>query len=226
MFVTQTPSMMNMYWMVLGQFMEGGQQGLQVLSDVWISDGDPNTGDWHDQIREYVRGEGAGELPRTNQLADELGEDVVAASSYRYVTSAMTDPRVSTMVDRFNTVDPNFDYYSLDGPTSQEEFYNFIKRNRTSDIKFGSRKALFYMNVPFHNPPQIRSWFFDGADCPVALGDGSARNTNPQSDGAPFNALENAGAPTFVLFTGPNDSARYDCYYYKTAGGIRGRDLR
>jgi len=221
------PSMNNAYWMVLGQFMEGGEQGLQVLSEIYTSDGDERAEQNHEQIREYARSN-AGELPQAVQdTAEELGEEFVRMSSYRYVSAAFTDPRVFTMADRFNSVDPAFDgLNTADGPFTEDLFYRVQKRNRTSDIDFGSKKALYYMKIPFHNPPQTLAWFVDGADTPVGLGDGSARVTNPQSDGAPFNALENAGSPLQLLFVGDQFEAIFDAYYVQTAGGIGGRDLR
>lgn len=227
-FVTSRASMERAYWMILSQYMEGGQEGLAGLSDIWISDADPSAPGHHEQIRQFARSNG-GELPTQINTASELGNEFVRFSSYRYVPAAYIDSRVMKM-NSLNS--PTYDLgrdYTIpprEGVLGQADFYRFIKRNRTSDIKFGSRKALFYMNQPFHDPPQKLAWFFDGTNVPVALGDGSARNTDPQVEGAPFNAVEDAGSPLRLLISGPQFNAVYNATYIATNNGIKGRDLR
>ena len=99
-----------------------------------------------------------------------------------------------------------------------------------SDIRYASQKALYYLRTPWHNP-DLFGWFQDGADVPVAIADGSARNTNPQADGAPFNPTEDSGTPFLIVFNTSADPnfpvlSNYDGYYFMTSGGLRGRDLR
>jgi prepilin-type N-terminal cleavage/methylation domain-containing protein len=232
-------SMKDMYWVQLAQYLEGGRSGIGALSEIWHSPSDGVTPqDWTD-FRNAVRG-ASGELPETEDAASFIDLQFMSPGSYKYVTPALLTPKVDARGGNGQYFGEYSAYHNqASGPgqrqtpvlgTDPGEFYHFINRNRVGDITYSSQKVLFYMYQPWHNP-NLFAWFEDGADTTVALGDGSARNTNPQSDIAPFNPNENAGAPTVVVFDTSDDPSapslsRYRCPFYKTAGGIKGRDLR
>jgi prepilin-type N-terminal cleavage/methylation domain-containing protein len=236
----ETDGIYNMYWMVLGQYMDDGLSGAQALTDVFISPSDGvTTEDWAD-VRNYLRGN-SGQFPPIDQAPSMSQVNEVSSGSYHYVTAAYTPNKLNEVSGRSNPRFAEFSTYYNDAGggsggvtyplgTDDGEFYHYISRNRVGDIKFGSQKVIYYLKVPWHNP-NLNGWFEDGADTPVALADGSARNTNPQSDGATFNPSENAGTPFRVVFNTSNDPglpsfSTWDAMYFQTAGGLAGRDLR
>ncbi len=225
-------SMNDLYWVVLSQYMDNGASGVAAFNDVWVCPSDQDAPDDFQALRDTVA-ENDGEFPSTRDY-EWNGETTLA--SYRYVASAMTDPSIDQYLEngqptpraaryRFNSnrLEPTVG-------TGSGQFYDFIRRNRASDMKYASSKVLFYLWKPSHNPDLI-AWFQDGSDTTVALGDGSARNTDPQRDMAPFNGAENSGGPLTVVFDAADPDGQpvvssYRTPYYKTAGGIRGRDLK
>lgn len=234
----QYSSMNDLYWVVLAQYMDDGLSGGAALVDTWFSPSDQVSRQDYDEFRRGLR-DASGQFPETADAAAFIGFDLASPGSYRYVTAAMITPKVDARQPSGFYFGAYSAYHNqafsgnFQTPTlgnNEGQFSHFIRRNRVSEVRYASQKVLFYMYQSWHND-DLNVWFQDGSDTPVALADGSARNTDPQSDMAPFNAREDSGAPVIVEFEESDGDdvptiSQFRCPYYKTAGGIKGRDLR
>jgi len=228
--ISNNANFSNMYWVSLAQYMDGGSSGLAAMSDVFLCPSDAESPEEWGILKDQVR-EDDGEFPSVAQAPGLAPDGIMSSGSYQYVPTALATaeayqfgagggalPGLST---QFNN--PEFEF------SDEDTFYRIVRRNRTSDMEYASLKALFFLAGADHNPDAI-AWFQDGVDCTVALGDGSARNTDPQRDMAPYNPEENAGSPALYVFrldTVPGaPTVNFRGSYITTAGGITGRDLQ
>lgn len=230
----------NMYWMTLAQYIDDGLSGGAAFNDAFISPShEVARQDWND-ARNSLRDLG-GVFPSINQAGTLSDVGVLDSGSYHYVTAAVTTPKMTEMSGDYSSRNSDYTQYvdGDDGGTSYPlgtggalpgEFNHFMARNRIGDMRFASQKVVFYLKQPWHNP-DLFGWFQDGADTTIALGDGSARNADPQGDAAPINYLEDSGSGwpvVFVTETNSNfpETAVYPGAFWHTNGGIRGRDIR
>ncbi len=226
--VPQRPGMHSAYWMVLAQYMDGGLRGAAAMSEVFISPSDRQaTLDWED-FKNYLRAEG-GDFPETEQGAEALNRVQLSTGSYRLVPTAVTNPSLWTFSQDGIAANQSLLFFGngIDNSATvadQGRFYQYIKRNNMSDMRYPTKKVLYYMRTGHHNGGGV-AWFEDGLDIPVSLGDGSARSVDSPVATAPFNAAEEAGTPITIGFN--NDPiTRWPFSFILTAGGIEGRDLR
>lgn len=234
----------GMYWVILSEYMVDGQ-GVGAMQDIFISPGDPATkGDWN-ALRDYVKrtgnGGGNGQLPKMADVTQRVGT-FVNQGSYKYVPAAIVDPAMLKQSPRSgNPIDQTrwSQYVSeargfgnawdfspgFTGAFSQTQFYDVVKRNRSSAVDYPADKVMFWLRGAVHDP-RYSLWIEAGATCPVASADGSAKAIVPVRDALLPEAKENAG-PIFALALayGEDDFEYFGTYFLYNYGGIKGRDL-
>ncbi len=114
-------------------------------------------------------------------------------------------------------------YVGADAALSRDAFQRATAKNTVADIDYPSNKVMFYMFHAWHNA-ELNAWFEHGAAVPVALGDGSAKSTQPFRDGLARNQQENAG-PVFDIYYTADPTINWPGHYFLNNGGIKGRDL-
>ncbi|MGP1346606.1 MAG: type II secretion system protein [Phycisphaerales bacterium] len=222
------------YWHFLSEFIVEGE-GYDALQDVFVSPAHPGASEDFAFIRQLSREE-QGEPLNRSDLAG-LG---VQHGSYRYVTSAMTQPRMWQWGNNGATALYNHNLGNagnqpfVGGATAITERLTWFKRNPYADVSYPSSKVLFFMYNPWHNPDRDVFWE-PGATSVVGLADGSARAVVASRDAitvaddvatANRQRAENAGPYfTTIFFTNFPGGGFMQTYFSATNGGIKGRDL-
>ncbi|MCA9293326.1 MAG: prepilin-type N-terminal cleavage/methylation domain-containing protein [Phycisphaerales bacterium] len=234
----------GMYWVILSEYMVDGQ-GVGAMQDIFISPGDPGTkSDWN-ALRDYVKrtgnGGGNGQLPKMNDVTSKVGRRV-RQGSYKYVPTAIVDPAMLKQSPRSgNPIDPTrwgmyvseqrgqtqrWDFApGFNGSFNHAQFYDVVKRNRSSAVDYPSDKVMFWLRGAVHDP-RYSLWIEAGATCPVASADGSAKAIVPARDALLSEPKQNAGAIFALgLAYGEDQFDYFDTYFLYNFGGIKGRDL-
>lgn len=239
----------DMYWVYMAQYMEGGIEGAAAMLDVYASPSDTNTIRTWDKLKRALRSDsnpnGAGSWPNIQNVTDVLvpSERRVSVGSYRYAPSNIIDAAALQVAPtatgaggqyinqakhnnyiRFAIGEPNT--ITAAGPPGTEgNHLDIMRQNRLSDVEYPGSKVMFFMSSAWHNPDKT-AWFEEGVTCTVALGDGSARATIPQVDGIPYspNARTNAGPVFQVVFAGAEGVA-WGMHYWLNNGGVKGREI-
>lgn len=238
--LSNTPTMADAYWMVLGEYMVEGE-GVDMLQDVFYSPSDAAGIRNRDQvILPSVRQEYQGRLPGLGSLEEWR------TTTYCYVPAARTVAKAYKRDKSGEFVDDDINYENSSlfdaakdpGPESYRDFLSVAAQQAQSNVKFPSSKVLFFLPRAVHNK-DIDSTFEPGATATIALADGSARavqSVRDSIDGTIVqNAADNAGSPATVVFALPDDdddpttprpTVSYRAPFIVTNGGIEGRDIQ
>ncbi len=231
--------MSQMYWVVMSEFMVEGT-GAQAMQDIFMSPSDvQGRREWDiflDWLREDQQGEFPSLPPVNGQIApitvnglNQLAPSGISNGSYLYPSSMfctaevwLQNPRTGQPANpsKWNSWG-QFNTYT---PINATNHTQVIRKNRMSDVAHPSNKVAFFMDDAVHDP-DIRSWYEQGATCPVALSDGSARATRPYTESLKGNPRENAGNRFVLYYTNEGTTSAYDVPFICNYGGIKGRDL-
>jgi prepilin-type N-terminal cleavage/methylation domain-containing protein len=226
----------NGYFVVMSQYMTD-QEGIDALQDVFYSPADTSGKDIRDtQSRTYLQGN-KGAWPG---LSSPVMDQKFRTPSYRYVPAGVVSPAVMDVTLRGDPSGSDLDLTSnsrdISGENYRENgFYSYVKRNPSASVDFPSNKVMFFLEEALHNPNRL-SWFEPGAICPVAMADGSARETVPDRDAIDGRnkaaVAERAGSWETVVYKYasddpnlPDTTVSYYFPYIVTRGGVKGRDL-
>jgi prepilin-type N-terminal cleavage/methylation domain-containing protein len=226
----------NGYFVVMSQYMTD-KEGIDALQDVFYSPADTRGKQIRDTMsRPFLQGN-KGAWPG---LSSARMEENFRTPSYRYVPAGVVSPAVMDVTLRGDPSGSDLDLTSnsrdISGENYRENgFYSYVKRNPSASVDYPSQKVMYFLEEALHNPNRL-SWFEPGAICPVAMADGSARETVPDRDAIDGRneaaVAERAGSWETVRYkytpgagSQPPVEVSYYMPYVVTRGGIRGRDL-
>jgi hypothetical protein len=231
----------NGYWVVMSQYMTD-QEGIAALTDVFYSPSDTQGKQVRDEKSRPWLETQKGKWPG---LGTALAKNNFRTPSYRYVVAGVLTPAAMDVKDNGNPGGTP-EFYLDSTELSKDDyikqgFYSYVRRLPSATVDYPSQKVMFFLEEAVHNPNSL-SWFEPGAICPVAMADGSARETVPDRDaidggggGTTDRAVarkEKAGSWVRVQYvvghdgeSGEDITVSYYCPYIVTRGGARGRDL-
>ena len=223
----------NGYWVVMSQYMTD-QAGIDAMQDVFYSPSDTLGKQVRDERSRLFLRQNEGKWPG-------LGAPGLDASfrtpSYRYAAACVLTPAAMDVDEGGDPMGtPGFFLDSTpisDDNYIEQQFYAYVRRIPSATVDYPSQKVMFFLENAEHNANR-GAWFEPGAICPVAMADGSARETIPDRDALDGRnkraMIERAGSwlTVFYVFTGPGGQSvdvQYYMPYLVTRGGARGRDL-
>jgi prepilin-type N-terminal cleavage/methylation domain-containing protein len=224
-------SLYNAYFIIMSEYMTDGE-GIDAMQDVFYCPSDKEGPRVRDtKSRKYLL-DNDGEWPGlgTNQMANNFW-----TPSYRYVPSAVIDPKVLSADRQGNPLQNEFKYKSTrlddNSPEGLSRFYGVVRRNPQSAVSYPSGKVMYFLDFAYHNPNLV-FYFQPGAISTVSMADGSAQESIPSQQALPASPSENVGSELVVVFRSDDDdedgedtTVEYYAPYLHTWGGIRGRDL-
>lgn len=227
--------MYNGYWVVMSQYMTD-QEGIDAMSDIFYSTADTSAKRVRDELSRTYLEDNNGRWPG---LGSQTARTRFTAPSFRYVAAAVLTPGTMDVDQSGSAVGtPGFNLSNTvicDQQYKTAGFYSYARRIPASTVDYPSQKVMWFMEGAFHNPGRS-DWFQPGVICPVAMADGSARETQADRDALEGRSTaaveERAGSWLTVVFVvasddpdGEDTTVSYYMPYLVTRGGVRGRDL-
>ncbi len=214
------------YMLPMAEYMVEGE-GTAILQDVFASPSDKKLfEDWKklkDGIRTGSQGTAAGAYPRPS------GSWIsgLKCSSYRYATTNIFNPKA------FGYIDDNANCSTLMtasdqppfNPTNPQGAIRYVRQNPMAEVRHPTKKVAFFLWDALHNPEVGKAWFESGSIIPVAMFDGSARQTIPYRDGAASSRCELSGPFYNIYWTAEGAGVLQPGHFWVNIGGIWGRDL-
>ena len=225
------------YWVVMSQYMTD-QEGIDALQDVFYSPSDTLGKEIRDTKSRQKLKDNNGRWFGLSSSTMKGDSGYFRTPSYRYVPAGVITPAAmdTTLGGEARASDFNLNTKDISGDDYLEQgFYAYIRRIPSASVDFPSQKVTFFLENAVHNSNR-GSWFEPGAICPVAMADGSARETIPDRDAIDGRnkaaVTEKAGSWLTVVYVITADdpsqedvTVSYYMPYLVTRGGMRGRDL-
>lgn len=210
------------YMLPMAEYMVEGE-GTAILQDVFACPSDKRLfEDWKklkDGIRTGSQGTAAGVYPRPGN--SWIGG--LKCSSYRFTLTSIYNPAAFSYIDDDAACQtlmvPGF------SPTNPSQAIKYVRHNPMAEVRHPTKKVAFFLWDALHNPEVGKAWFESGSIIPVAMYDGSARQTIPYRDGAAFSRCELSGPFYNIYWTAEGGAVLQPGHFWVNIGGIWGRDL-